>query len=206
MLFRSYTYANVVISGGGGSNANARAVFSPYYGHGSSPADELNAFYAMVNTRLNYAEGKGDFPTQNDYRRIGIVANPISNLSLSVATEETLSSTYTLTLSNIVGTFALDEFITGSTSNTKALVLYANTISNVTTLRYVQPNKLLSMGTLFKVGETVMGNSSLATAVVSNIYYPNVQHNTGKVLYVENRLRITRTFDQAENIHTVIEF
>jgi hypothetical protein len=35
---------------------------------------------------------------------------------------------------------------------------------------------------------------------------PEIQHNTGKALYVENRSKITRQADQAENIHIVIEF
>jgi hypothetical protein len=59
---------------------------------------------------------------------------------------------------------------------------------------------------IFSVGETIRGNTAMASAKITNINYPNVKHNTGKVLYVENRKKITRTYDQAENIHIVIEF
>ena len=31
----------------------------------------------MTNIRLTYSEGSGDFPVDNDFRRIGIIADPI---------------------------------------------------------------------------------------------------------------------------------
>ena len=202
----NYTYANVTISGGGGSNATARAVFSPYHGHGYSPADELGAFYVMVNSRIDYAEGNGDFPTQNSYRRIGVLANPISNLTSAIATETTLRATYELKISNAIGTFTLDEVITGGNTNTQGIVLVANVSNGNTYLRYVQPNELDSPNIAFTIGETIRGNTSMSSGIVTKIYSPNVVHNTGKVLYIENRKQITRTLDQAENIHTVIAF
>ena len=72
-----YTFANLsILDSGGGSNATARAIVSPINGHGSDVFTELGARYVMINTRLNYAEGSGDFPVVNDYRRIGIIKNP----------------------------------------------------------------------------------------------------------------------------------
>jgi hypothetical protein len=203
---QNYTYANVTITGGGGSNALARAVFSPYYGHGYSSADELGAFYVMINSRLDYAEGNGDFPIQNSYRRIGVIANPISNLTSTIATETTLRSSYELKISNATGTFTLDEIITGGNTNTKGVVLTSNVVSGNTYVRYVQPNELYSSNAAFVIGETIRGNTSMSSGIVTKIYLPNVIHNTGKVLYIENRKQITRTLDQAENIHTVIAF
>jgi hypothetical protein len=49
----NYTYANLVIQGGGGGNAIARAIVSPINGHGSDVLTELGARYVMINTRLN---------------------------------------------------------------------------------------------------------------------------------------------------------
>ena len=203
---QNYTYANVTITGGGGANAKARAILSPYYGHGYSPINELNAFYAMVNSRLDYAEGNGDFPTQNSYRRIGVIANPISNLTSIIATELTLSSSYSLKIANVIGAFGIDEVITGDNTKTTAIVLSTDIADGYTYLKYVQPNDLYSANLNFAIGEIIRGNTTMAVGTVSNINFPNVIHNTGKVLYIENRKQITRTSDQAENIHTVIEF
>lgn len=204
----NYTYANLVIQGGGGANATARAIVSPINGHGSDVLTELGARYVMINTRLNYAEGGGDFPVVNDYRRIGIVKNPISNATSTIATETTLDATITLNVSNVTGTFSLDEYVRGDNTNSNAFVVSANAnvaAGNVT-IRYITPIELFAGNISFSVGETIRGANSLAVGTISEILPAEVKKNTGQILYVENRAKITRASDQAENIHIVIEF
>jgi hypothetical protein len=204
----NYNYANLVITGGGGANATARAIISPVNGHGSDVLTELGARYVMINTRLNYAEGGGDFPVVNDYRRIGIIKNPISNITSTIATETTLDATITLNVSNVTGTFALDEYISGDNTNSNAFIVSANAnvaAGNVT-IRYITPIELFSGNIIFSTGETIRGANSLAVGTISVITPAEVNKNTGQILYVENRAKITRALDQAENIHIVIEF
>lgn len=203
-----YTFANVVIRDPDllGSNASAYAVVSPVNGHGSDPLYELGAKYVMINSRLDYAAGAGDFPVVNDYRRIGIVQNPYSNVTGNAATEITLDSTYTLVVSNASSVFTIDELIKGDSAHANAVVVSANVVGSNTYIRYVTPANLLLGNVNFSVGEVVRGNTSLASGNIIAITYPEVIHNTGKFLYVENRSKITRQYDQAENIHVVIEF
>ena len=206
-----YTYANVVIStinNDPGTGAAARAIIGPRNGHGKNNFEELNAYYVMINSRLDYAEGGGDFPVVNDYRRIGIIKNPISNATLQTATETTLSATYTMRISNVSGTFALDELIHGGNSAANALVVSANAnvyAGNVV-LRYITPINYRAGNINFRLNETVRGNTSLAAGTIIDITYPEVKLNSGKMMYVDNRKKITRNSDQAENIHIVIEF
>jgi hypothetical protein len=204
----NYTYANLVIHGGGGGNATARAIVSPINGHGSDVLTELGARYVMINTRLNYAEGGGDFPVVNDYRRIGIVKNPISNATSRIATETTLDATITLNVSNVTGTFSLDEYISGDNTNSNAFIVSANAnvSSGNVTIRYITPIELFAGNIIFSAGETIRGANSLAVGTISKITPAEVKKNTGQILYVENRAKITRASDQAENIHIVIEF
>ena len=204
-----YTFANVsILDSGGGSNATARAIVSPINGHGSDVFTELGARYVMINTRLNYAEGGGDFPVVNDYRRIGIVKNPVSNATSTIATETTLDATITLNLSNVTGTFALDENIRGDNTNSNAFIVSANAnvSSGNVTIRYITPIELFAGNIIFSAGETIRGANSLAVGTISTITPAEVKKNTGQILYVENRAKITRASDQAENIHIVIEF
>ena len=204
----NYTYANLVIQGGGGANATARAIISPINGHGSDVLTELGARYVMINTRLNYAEGGGDFPVVNDYRRIGIVKNTTSNATSTIATETTLDATITLNVSNVTGTFSLDEYISGDNTNSNAFIVSANAnvASGNVTIRYITPIELFSGNIIFSAGETIRGANSLAVGTISRITPAEVKKNTGQILYVENRAKITRASDQAENIHIVIEF
>jgi hypothetical protein len=206
-----YTYANVLINtinNDPGTGAAARTIIGPRDGHGKNNFDELGAYYVMINSRLDYAEGGGDFPVVNDYRRIGIIKNPISNATLQTATETTLSATYTMRISNVSGTFALDEIIYGGTSAANALVISANAniyAGNVV-LRYITPINYRTGNINFRLNETVRGNTSLAVGTIIDITYPEVKLNSGKMMYVDNRKKIARNPDQAENIHVVIEF
>ena len=88
-----YTYGNVLISNGnlfsdaglttgvatpGASAVGAfEVILAPVGGHGSDHETELNGKRVMTNIRLTYSEGSGDFPVDNDFRRIGIIADPI---------------------------------------------------------------------------------------------------------------------------------
>jgi hypothetical protein len=58
----------------------------------------------------------------------------------------------------------------------------------------------------FIPGEVVIGKTSGTTAVVSNLLYPEVLKNEGSIFYIENRTPITRSKDQTDNLHLVIEF
>lgn len=207
----NYTYANVLVIGGSSSNsAVTRPIISPLKGHGYNNIEELGGYYVMINTRLDYAEGGGDFPIVNDYRRIAIVQNPVSNATSSVATELTMDATFTLNLTSVTGTFILDEIInSGNLVNNKGIVISANAnvITGNAVIKYIVPLEYkLNQNAGFLLGEKITGNTSLATGIVSSTRLPEVKENTGKVLYVENRKKITRSSDQAENIHIVIEF
>ena len=73
-------------------------------------------------------------------------------------------------------------------------------------IKYTQ-NRDTSNGHIsFRVGDTITGGSSAATAYVHAVNNPEVVKYTGKILFIENRKKIARAADQSENIHIVIEF
>jgi hypothetical protein len=81
-------------------------------GHGSDPITELSAKRVMANIRLTYAEGSGDFPVDNDFRRIGIITDPrLPAPSTEFATVDTLSGLYALKLNNVTTPFVVDETV-----------------------------------------------------------------------------------------------
>ena len=75
-----YTFGKIIIDTingiGTGSGGAIDVIIPPQGGHGSNPQFELGAFRVMVNAKLSYSEGSGDFPIDNDYRRIGLLLNP----------------------------------------------------------------------------------------------------------------------------------
>ena len=57
------------------SDASLTPIIGPVGGHGSDATKELGGFYVLTNARLEYGESN-NFTTNNDFRKVGIVAQP----------------------------------------------------------------------------------------------------------------------------------
>ena len=147
-----YTYANIAITNGGvaSNGATATATISPFGGHGADPVTELGGFWVMIDVQFVYDEN-GNFTVTNDYRTIGMLANPILNDgSNGPAINTDYDQAVRLTFGSISGTvFNGDEVVSGSTSGATGVVL--DWTPGTSTLRLVQ-----TVGT-FVPGETVIG-------------------------------------------------
>lgn len=196
-----YTYATVGISGGGGASATAVAMITPKGGHGFDPVEELGGFYVIMNVRLEYDDGSGDFPVDNDYRRIVLIRDPYNYGTTTVSTASTLKATYEMTVSSVTGTFAQDETITGGTSGAVGRI----TSVSGSTIRYIMLRTDNSAGDVFETAETITGGTSSATGTVATLTNPEVEPDSGDVIYVENRRPINRASDQIEDIKIIVE-
>lgn len=203
-----YRYANAYITDSIGRYANVRAVISPPGGHGYDPITELNAHYVMLSARTEYNEGFGDIPPDIQFRRIGIVKNPKTQDG-KLANSLTLSGTYSVRVNNVTGTFVPNEYVVGLESNANVLSITTdvNTPSVGNTLvRYLQADGLTANFKDFTIGELVQGKTSGAIGRAREVILPEVAHDTGDIIYLENRTPIKRSLDQAEFLHLVIEF
>lgn len=201
-----YTFADVNISGGGGSAADVRAVLAGPQGHGSDIEKELGGFFAMVNTRLQYNEGAGDFPISNDYRQIGLIRD-LKNFDGSLASAETRIATKQIELSGISGSFSPDDQIvgiSGSDTATAKVVDYVAGTPGTGTLTYFQD---LETGIdPFLEGMDVSGPSGSGTIIVGGLTDEEIKKFDGEILYIENRRPVLRAPDQIEDIKAIVEF
>ena len=158
----------------------------------------------MNNVRLEYADGAGDFPVSNDYRRIGLVRDPLAFGTTNKLTATTASATKSLVLAagGLSGTFATDETLTGGSSSASAKVIDWN--ASTRTLRYYQD--IVTGFVAFTGSETVSGGTSSASGAVSSLGNPEVVVDSGDIMYIEHRRPINRASDQIEDIKLVIEF
>jgi hypothetical protein len=86
-----YTDSGLTAAAGAFSGTAAiELVISPKGGHGSDAENELFAKRIMTNIRLTYDEGAGDFPVDNDFRRIGIIQDPFDYGTTNFADNATL--------------------------------------------------------------------------------------------------------------------
>ena len=207
-----YTYASILASDiGNVSGADIDFIISPEGGHASDCVKELGGFFVMINVNFTQDDGSGDFNTANDFRRIALIRNPVDSGTGSTATADTLDATKSITFSSTSGDFLPDEKITQSTSGAIGYVVDWNSSTSV--LRYIQP-QFADQGvdangdlTAFTGSDTVTGaNSSVTGTPSSHDITPELTHDSGDILYIENRKPITRAADQTENVKLIVEF
>ena len=193
-----YTFGKVVIDevngigAGTGTGAAIDVIIPPDTGHGSDPAKELGGYRVMINTKFTYDEGSGDFPTDNDYRRIGLVINPNQYGTTELTSAITLSATKAVIFSpTFTGQFQTDEIITQSrtvggqqvtargrviswNSTTKVLKYYQNRIDGVFP-------EITGNLTEFEGGNPVTGSTS-GTSADPDINFPVVSGTSTRII------------------------
>ena len=194
-----------------GTGASFDVIISPKNGHGSDPVEELGGNYVIVNSRLEYAEGSGDFPTDNDFRQIGLIVNPTNAGGNTLSSATTLSALNRITLQSGAAMPAVDATIASAASITSGTAT-GKVVSVDSTNRYVyflpsvdsvgNFNAFANSNGVF-VGSTQKGTINASGGV--SAAYPEVQRNSGDIVYLENRGAVARAADQIEDIKLIIE-
>ena len=213
---------------GSGSGGAIEVIISPDDGHGASAITELGAHYVMAAVTITQAEGD-DFTTGNDFRSVGLVVDPTNFGTSTVASATTRRQTYVTKLDTSSGTFQADEVITQATTGAVGKVVeWDSTLSllyyqqesykgfgtNATTGNYVafsSTNQITgstsaATGTTAGTTETVTLANSNTLTLTSGYANPELQADSGDIIYLENRKPIQRASDQTEDIKIIIEF
>ena len=223
--FATVSNAQIVAAGATGlSGAELDIIIGPKGGHGSNAKNELGGFFVMMNTNLEGTESanSGDFTATNDFREIVLIRDPNSGGSAASAT--TLRATKAIKISSPSGDYTVDEEINQATTGAVGKVVEWDSSNGI--LYYIQTRHndagIDSNGdqTAFSGSNIITGQGSSVTGTpdtsesgtVNNVSFTSgysnseLDHNTGDVIYVENRAPITRASDQTENIKLIIEF
>ena len=214
---------------GAGTGGSVTPIISPRGGHGFNAVEELGAHYVMMNTKLEQAEGD-DVTVANDFREVGIVKDPFNFGTTTVSSASTRRQSYAIKMAAAPSTdYTIDEKITQSSTGAVGRVVEWDATNNI--LYYVQ-ERFANFGinaagnyVAFSGANTVTGATSLAAAIPSSTASENVtltggtvltfttgyanpelEPDSGHILYVENRRPISRASDQTEDIKIVVEF
>ena len=198
---KNYTYATVSITDKGlGAGANARAIISPFNGHGTNPVYELGGKNILINAKLRYTE-EGVLPVGNDYRQIAILKDPYYYNTGIPASNLAFVQALTLVCDG-VGDFQSDEIVYQGTNFAQSsfsgrVVSWDSTTS-----------KLLLINTKGTptISQSVIGVTSFTTRVVTNYINGTMKKFSGRLLYVDNIKPITRATDQIENFQILLKF
>ena len=206
----SFPTLNSAVSGiSAGSGATIHAVISPINGHGADPIEELGGNYSIVNSRLEFGEGSGDFPTDNDFRRIGLIKNPVQSSDGTISSASSMTATNQLTVAD-ASAISVDDLLTdaASESATTAKVRVVSKTSNVLkTLPVVNSGgeyvAFANNDEVYRNGSGTKSTDVTASGVSTS--HPEMTRFTGQILYVENRGAVSRAADQIEDIKLIIE-
>ena len=213
---------------GSGTGGAIDVIISPVGGHGSNAVTELGGHYVMAATTITQAEDD-NFSTANDFRTVGIIVAPTNFGTSTVATASTARQTYVVKFASSSGTFQADEVITqASTGAVGKVVEFDSTLSllyyqqesfkgfgtNATSGNYVAFSgaNLITGGTSGATGtpstdtESVTLANSTTLSLTTGYANPELEPDSGDIIYLENRKPIQIASDQTEYIKGIIEF
>ena len=211
-----------------GSGGAIQVVISPKGGHGFNAINELGGHYVLMNTLFIGAE-RDDLLTGNDFRNIAIVTDPTTFGTSTVASDSTARQTYAAKLTSVSGTFTADEKITQASTAAIGRVVEWDSSNSIL---YYQQERYTDYGTssvgayvAFSGANAITGASSSAvgtpdstadaavtlangfTITFADGYVnPELEPDSGNIIYTENRSPISRATDQTEDIKIVVEF
>jgi hypothetical protein len=213
----------------GGSGGSISVVIGPKGGHGFNAVQELGGHYVMLGTTLTGAEGD-DITTGNDFRKIGLVVDPNTYGTSSVASISTARMTYALKLTSQSGTFDGDEKISQASTGAIGKVVEWDSTNSIL---YYSQERFGDYGTngttgayvAFSGANAVTGATSSATGTpdanadsavtlaggntitfTDGYANPELDADSGDIIYLENRKPISRSNDQIEDIKVIVEF
>ena len=228
-----YTFATIsnaqIVAAGATNLAGAEldVIIPPKGGHGANAKEELGGFFVMMNTSLEGTEStnSGDFSAVNDFRKICLLRDPTKSASAVTTNTARLTKAIRFAASPTPGTFASDEEINQASTGAVGKVVEWDATNRI--LYYIQTRHndsgVDANGNLtaFSGANVITGQGggsptgtpdTSSTGTVNNVSFssgysePEVDHDSGDVLYIENRTPIQRAPDQTENIKLVIEF
>lgn len=204
---QNFTRATAVVVDENGNGASLKPIISPIDGHGSDPASELLANFALINLRLSSEEG---FIGTNNFRRVGILEDPQQYDSIQSDgtyldfTDDVGDAKFTLTLSGGDNSgFNDGETIVGQTSGAVGDQTNLEESDKIRT----NVNDSVNGSIEFVSGETIVGLDSGANDTIASITDPDIEPYKGKILYINNREVIeSQNAQQIETITLVLEY
>lgn len=197
-----YTRANVFIFSSNGSGAIAHAMISPSGGHGSDPVTELGGSFVTISVQLNNTES-GKLSVSNDFRQVSIIQDPLVRSSSNVFSNTVFSQITTIALSGESVNYEKDEYVFQGND-----FRYSSTFRGIVVDWLPENNQLKVIGVEGNpTNDKLIGYSSAAVRTfISATVQPDLQYNSGKLLYIDNIQPILRDASQTEDFKIILSF
>jgi len=195
-----FTFANVIITGGGGSNANVSAILSPPNGHGFDAPTELFADSLMFFSTINNEEIHG-IAVDNDFRQFGIIKDLEQSGNKKTFADKNGTPSFLATFDSIVdpsNPVAQDVVLDLKSDTTRKFVVIQ---TKTTTKQILLTN--LNNHTL-SVSDVLVTPGGREFTVSSIDGQPDINKSSGDLLFIDNRTAVTFTDDQLVTFRTIL--
>ena len=202
-----------VTQSGSSNTATVRALIPPYPNHGHDAVKELGCVSVMLTAELAYAEphSNSSMTVVNEYRRVMLLRDPLL-ADGSVANGIFYQQTYDCSLTSNTATFEPDDVVT--VTNTTYTV--TGTVVDVIKNSESPQESVVRITNVHDGGRTAAGyvafantdtiTSSLVSAVLGTVRVPELKIYSGNVLYIDQRVPVTRSDAQIEEVRLVFGF
>lgn len=194
-----YTLAQATLSGGGASTqATARVVLGPDSGIGADARVDLKSGAIMFHSRIEGTDS--NFIINQDFRQVSLIKDIKDNTG-TIFTNTTGSTLKSMKLSTVVSSFTKDKIIEGQTTLAKAF------IDDIDSNRIYYHQTDSTGHIAFQDGEAITEFNGAGQGIIdSALIAPQVDPNTGDILYIDNRAPVLRSNIQAEDVKIIIQF
>lgn len=197
----NYNFAEVRITDNTGVGASARAVVSPFLGHGANAIEELYADNITIFGGTTPGENSEAFSTlNNDSRQVGIIKDPLA-FNTNVRYRSTLGRCfYVATINYESGQSVVpDQVIYGGSVNQDNEAIVAGIENGNIAISKTSPY-------IPKVGDNIIDENGINIGSITNITAPEVDKYSGKILFIDNTQPFTDTVEQSVLFRTVFRF
>lgn len=197
-----YTNATITLtqSSGSGINASFRVIISPIDGHGAHPQKEL--FCKRVGVTVSFDNDSRDLITGNDYRQVGLVKN-ITKYGLSSLFDDATGSPHFIIGVTDPNNYDADDIVESTTGGNFTVAQLRDTTGNGTDDSVYLQENTAGIGSSDTINNLTKGLSNLTINSLTN---PEIDHNSGDVVYFDNRKPITREEGQVETVKIIFTF
>lgn len=188
-----------------GKNCKAIASISPIGGSGADSISELGCDRVMTTCLFSGTEN-GALPTDMQIRQIGLISSPLANSTYPlIGNSESYVATTDVIVSNGFGSFTDGELVYQTPNNANI----ANATFTATNVNFESgPNRLKLVNTkgVPVSGRSIYGASSKTPRTLLQSFDTDLIKYSGRIIYVENREEIQRSYDGLELFRIVIKF
>lgn len=189
----------------GATTATCRAIIPPYPNHGWNPITELGAKHVMVYLQLDREEND-KLTVDNDYRRIGLLINPIDANTGAIANAAFYRQTYDIVMTSNTGVFTADDLVYADDPASRVSGTVVDVVQDANNDYVLRMTNVDVAGKATPFPSAATFTTGVVECVVNTCHLPELTPYTGEVLYVNQRTPVVRSNTQYEELKVILPF